>query len=338
MALPVRDQAKYWGIATAVFFFILWWLGDVILPFILGGAIAYCLDPIADRFERMGMPRLAATIVITLIAVLVFALLALLVIPTLVNQITQLFETAPQMFASFQAFLAERFPTLLDEGGPVREALASVGETIRQRGGELLNGVIGSLSGIVNVLVLFVIVPVVTFYLLLDWDRMVARIDALLPRDHAPTIRQLGREVDNTLAAFIRGQGTVMLILGAFYAIGRVLVGLKVGLVIGGAGGLMSPLSDTDYNADLARDLGLPLVVVAANRLGVINDTLQTIITAEAKGLPIAGVVLNDVSPEGDESRQSNAAELTKRLTPRLLGCVPWDSGFDRKIDWRALK
>ncbi len=240
MALPVRDQAKYWGIATMVFLFILWWLGDVILPFILGGAIAYCLDPIADRFERMGMPRLAATIVITLIAVLAFALLALLVIPTLVSQITQLFDTAPQMFASFQAFLAERFPTLLDEGGPVRKALASVGETIRQRGGELLNGVIGSLSGLVNVLVLFVIVPVVTFYLLLDWDRMVRRIDALLPRDHAPTIRRLGREVDNTLAAFIRGQGTVMLILGAFYAIGLMLVGLRFGLVIGFSAGLMS--------------------------------------------------------------------------------------------------
>ena len=89
-------------------------------------------------------------------------------------------------------------------------------------------------------LVLFVIVPVVTFYLLLDWDRMVGRIDALLPRDHAPAIRKLGREVDATLAAFIRGQGTVMLILGTFYAIGLMVVGLRFGLVIGFSAGLMS--------------------------------------------------------------------------------------------------
>lgn len=240
MALPMREQAKYWGVATAVFLFVLWWLGDVILPFILGGAIAYCLDPIADRLERMGLPRLAATVVITLVAILSFTVLALLVIPTLVSQATQLFNTAPAMLSSFQAFLTERFPSIMDEGGPVQSALQTAGETIRERGGALLNGVIGSLSGLVNVLVLFVIVPVVTFYLLLDWDRMVARIDNLLPRDHAGTIRRLAREVDGTLAAFIRGQGTVMLILGAFYAIALMLVGLRFGLVIGFAAGLMS--------------------------------------------------------------------------------------------------
>ena len=240
MALPMRAQAKYWGIATAVFLFVLWWLGDVILPFILGGAIAYCLDPIADRLERLGLPRLAATIVITLVAILAFVILALLVIPTLVSQTTQLFNSAPAMFTAFQAFLTERFPSIMDEGGPVQSALQSLGETIRERGGALLNGVIGSLSGLVNVMVLFVIVPVVTFYLLLDWDHMLARIDALLPRDHAPTIRRLAREVDQTLAAFIRGQGTVMLILGAFYAIALMLVGLRFGLVIGFSAGLMS--------------------------------------------------------------------------------------------------
>lgn len=108
-------------------------------------------------------------------------------------------------------------------------------------------------------------------------------------------------------------------------------------VLVEGAGGLMSPLSDADYNADLATDLGLPLVVVAANRLGVINDTLQTVLTAEAKALQVAGVVLNDVSPEGDESRQSNANELADRLGPPLLGCVPWSGGFDRPIDWQAL-
>lgn len=108
-------------------------------------------------------------------------------------------------------------------------------------------------------------------------------------------------------------------------------------VLVEGAGGLMSPLSDVDYNADLARDLGLPLVVVAANRLGVINDTLQTVITAEAKGLRVAGVVLNDVSPDGDASRASNAAELAERLTPPLLGCVNWGGDFDRPIDWRAM-
>lgn len=115
-------------------------------------------------------------------------------------------------------------------------------------------------------------------------------------------------------------------------------------VLVEGAGGLMSPLSDDDYNADLAIDLGLPLVVVAANRLGVINDTLQTVITAgvidslrPGRELQVAGVILNDVACEGDQSRASNAAELTERLGPPLLGCVPWGGGFDRSIDWCEL-
>ncbi len=107
-------------------------------------------------------------------------------------------------------------------------------------------------------------------------------------------------------------------------------------VLVEGAGGLMSPLSDDDYNADLARDLGLPLVVVAANRLGVINDVMQTLITAESKGLRVAGVVLNETSATGDASRATNAAELTQRMTARLSGCVKWGGGFDRPIDWRT--
>jgi predicted PurR-regulated permease PerM len=100
--------------------------------------------------------------------------------------------------------------------------------------------VLASVSGLVNIIVLFVIVPVVAFYLLYDWDNMVAKIDALLPRDHAPTIRQLAREVDRTMAGFVRGQGTVCLILGAFYAIALALVGLNFGLIVGAIAGALT--------------------------------------------------------------------------------------------------
>jgi predicted PurR-regulated permease PerM len=93
---------------------------------------------------------------------------------------------------------------------------------------------------LVNVIVLIVIVPVVTFYLLLDWDRMVARIDALLPRDHAPTIRHLASEIDHTLSSFVRGQGVVCLILGTYYAIALALVGLQFGLVVGFVAGALT--------------------------------------------------------------------------------------------------
>jgi predicted PurR-regulated permease PerM len=86
MALPVKDQMKYWGITTAIFMIVLWYLGDVILPFILGGAIAYFLDPVADKLERLGCSRVVATTIITLVALVIFVLMVLLVVPTLINQ------------------------------------------------------------------------------------------------------------------------------------------------------------------------------------------------------------------------------------------------------------
>ncbi|WP_108482607.1 AI-2E family transporter [Oceaniglobus ichthyenteri] len=240
MALPVHQQVKYWGIATAVFLILLWWLGDVILPFVLGGAIAYMLDPIADRLQRWGMSRVWATVVITIVGLLFFVVLALAVIPTLVNQAAGLVESAPKIANNLQTFLTERFPSIMDEGSVVRRSLVSIGETIQSRGGEVMNGLLSSVSGIVNVLVLFVIVPVVAFYLLLDWDNMIAKIDKLIPRDHVATVRQIARDIDATLAGFIRGQGTVCLILGVYYAGALALVGLNFGLVIGAIAGFLT--------------------------------------------------------------------------------------------------
>ncbi|KAF0675435.1 AI-2E family transporter [Profundibacterium mesophilum] len=240
MTLLVREQVKYWGLAAAVLFVLLWLLGDVILPFLLGGAIAYMLDPIADALERVGFGRIWATAVITIFALLLFVALALLVLPTLVNQAASLIESAPQQIQTFQRFVSERYPDLLEADSTLRRSLVGLGETIQSRGGELINGLLASVSGLVNTLLLFVIVPVVAFYLLLDWDNMVARIDGLLPRDHAPTIRQIAREIDTTLASFIRGQGTVCLILGTFYAVALMLMGLQFGIVVGALAGALT--------------------------------------------------------------------------------------------------
>lgn len=240
MALPVRDQLKYWGIAAAVFFVVLWSLGNVILPFVLGAAIAYFLDPVADRMERLGASRAVAVGLITFVAILLFVILSLLIIPMLISQTAQLIEAIPQIVSNLQAFLTERFPDLGDANSTIRRSLATVGATIESRGGELLDTVLASFSGIVNAIVLFVLVPIVAFYLLYDWDRMLERIDLLLPRDHAPVIRQLAGEIDRTMAAFVRGQGSVCLVLGLYYAIALMAVGLNFGLVVGFVAGALT--------------------------------------------------------------------------------------------------
>lgn len=240
MALPVRDQITYWGIAAAGFFVLLWYLGDVILPFVLGGAIAYCLDPIADWFERLGLSRMTATILITLLAVVLFILLALLVIPTLIAQTLNLVQVAPQIIETVQGWLTERFPELLDAESTLRKSLQDIAATIQSRGVQVVETLLSSAMSLVNVVVLIVLVPVVTFYLLLDWDNLVAKVDSLLPRDHAPAVRQIAVDIDRTLASFIRGQGTVCLILGTYYAAALMLTGLQFGLVVGFVAGLIT--------------------------------------------------------------------------------------------------
>ena len=240
MAYPIQQQAKYWGVATAAFLIVLWYLGDVILPFVLGGAVAYFLDPVADRLEAWGLSRIMATVTITLVAIFIFIITILLVIPTLVEQTGQLINTAPDLFTRLQAWLTTKFPQLMDADSMIRHQLLAIGETIQSKGGDLINSVVSSAMSLVNVMVLIVVVPVVTFYLLLDWDNMVAKIDDLLPRDHAPVVRELAGQIDNTLASFIRGQGTVCLVLGSYYAISLMLVGLNFGLVVGFIAGLIT--------------------------------------------------------------------------------------------------
>ncbi|MFM2356120.1 MAG: hypothetical protein RLZZ528_1856, partial [Pseudomonadota bacterium] len=240
MALPVRQQALYWGIAAAVFFVLLWGLGSVMLPFLVGGAIAYFLDPVADRLERMGLSRTAATSLISVIALLVFVLLALLVIPMLVRQATQLVNSAPAIIAELQGFLTTKFPDLMDAESTVRDTLNALGRTIQSRGAELVSGLLSSARSVINAVVFIVVVPVVAFYLLLDWDPMIARIDSWLPRDHAPVIRQIGRDIDRVLAGFVRGQVSVCLILGTFYAVALMVAGLQFGLVVGAIAGLIT--------------------------------------------------------------------------------------------------
>jgi len=259
MGLPVQQQLKYWGISTAVFLILLWYLGNVILPFVLGGAIAYFLDPVADRLEAAGCTRALATTIITVCALLVFILMALLIIPTLVQQAIALVNTAPKLFTDLQEFLTEKIPSLMDADSTLRRSLVGLGETIQARGGAFLNGILNSALSLINVVVLLIIVPVVAFYLLLDWDRMVARIDSLLPRDHAPVVRQLASEIDQTLASFIRGQGTVCLILGTFYAGSLMFIGLQYGLVAGFIAGLLTfiPYVGALVGGALAMGLGI---------------------------------------------------------------------------------
>lgn len=240
MALSAQKQTIYWGAAAALFLFLLWYLGDVLLPFIVGGAIAYFLDPLADRLERSGASRAVATTLIMLFGTLLVILAVLLVIPLLIQQTLALISFAPSLFNELRDYLTGRFPDLMNEDSTLRQSLNSISELIRSKGGTLFQQLVGSVTGVINAVVFVIVVPVVAFYLLLDWDRMTAKVDSFIPRDHVYVVRKLAREVDDTLASFVRGQLTVCAILGTLYAIALMIVGLNFGFVVGAIAGLVS--------------------------------------------------------------------------------------------------
>ncbi|WP_022706714.1 AI-2E family transporter [Paracoccus sp. PARArs4] len=233
MGVPVRKQIIWWGLAAAILLISMWLLGQAILPFMIGAGVAYLLDPVADRLERMGLSRTMSVVVITFVVVLVAVALILLILPLLIRQATALIQTAPEMLGQGRAFVESRFPGMIPTDAGLQETLTELQAALGEQAGNVASKVLGSVRGILGTISILVIVPVVSFYLLLDWDRMVARIDELLPREHAGTIRRLASEIDDALSGFLRGQATVILILGTWYALALMFVGLPFGFFIG---------------------------------------------------------------------------------------------------------
>ena len=259
MAVSAGAQMRFWGIGMAVFAALMWFLGGTLLPYIAGAAIAYLLDPLADALERRGMSRAWATALIVIGALLAFVLAMVLVVPALAHQIEALVDAIPALIEAAQGVLDRRFPDLLAAGSSLRVALASMEETIRKGGLAVLNTLLASSMKVIDFLMVLVITPVVAFYLLLDWDKMVARIDGWLPRQHADEIRDLARQIDAVLAGFVRGQLSVCAILGAFYAVALTLIGLPFGFLVGILAGLISFIPFVGAFVGGALSLGIAL-------------------------------------------------------------------------------
>jgi phosphoribosylaminoimidazole-succinocarboxamide synthase len=230
------------AIATLVLFGLLFhWLGAVLTPFLLGAVLAYILDPLVDRLERLKFSRTLGTALVLALGVLVVAGVALLLIPVLAEQAAQIAQRVPRYMAWAQDTVVPWLEGLgipLDHDSLKRLAVQQA-DTAKQAATTVLPWLGGQLGSLLALLANLLIVPVVTFYLLRDWDAMVNRIDALIPRRwHAATVT-LAREIDAVLAEFLRGQLTVMLVMGGFYAAGLSLAGLDFALPIGLLAGLL---------------------------------------------------------------------------------------------------
>lgn len=239
--LIVLNRSVLIGAAVGVLgLIVLWQVGGVLMPFVLGAAIAYFLDPLADRLQRLGLSRIWATAIIALVALSVLIAVGLILLPMAIGQLTQMVERAPATLRDAFAALNERFPELMEDGGFVTQTLTEMSERFRQAALQLLSGTLRSVVNVLGMVFVAVVTPTVAIYLLHDWDRLVAAVDRRLPPAQAGTIRRIAAEIDDVLGGFVRGQLIVGAMLATFYSVVLMALGLNYALVIALMSGVLN--------------------------------------------------------------------------------------------------
>ncbi len=231
--LNMRDIL--WLCAVAFIFYLFYALASIMLPFVAGFILAYLLDPLVDRLEAHGLPRLAATSLIMAVFIAVLISGAVFALPAMAVQILLLADVLPQYadkahdWAAGFSLSGQSTKMIENVSNDALAAIFMIGQGLLLR----------SLS-FLNVLALIVIMPIVAFYMLNDWDKMLAHINRHLPANKAVMIRHIASATDEVLTGFLRGQAIVCLILALFYAVGLWLIGLEGGIVAGLLAGFIS--------------------------------------------------------------------------------------------------
>lgn len=260
-----RRQFRFWLIVAALFAAFVYVFSDILLPFVAGMVLAYFLDPVADRLQRLGMSRFMATVLILIGFVIVLTLALIILIPLLATQLSDFISRLPSYLSRLQGLITEIDPSWLEQRFGINA------DSLRDGLNSLLSSSVGFLTTIMqsiwdsglalfNIAGLFVVTPVVAFYMLLDWDRMVAKVDSWVPRDHVETVREIAADINLATAGFVRGQGTLCLILGVMYAIGLTAVGLNFGILIGLFAGLISFIPYVGSLVGLVLSIGVAIV------------------------------------------------------------------------------
>lgn len=249
-------QVLPWVLIAATVAASLYLFSGVMMPFAAGIALGYLLDPLATRLERLGMNRLAAALIILAAFVVILSVLLLIFVPILGRQFTALAGSLPQLIAKLQSLAssggdritASWVGELLTKMGVTAQTGASdLQQTIQDSLGDaarwamtFLKSLLTGGAALIGILSLVVVTPVVAFYILVDWKRMIATLDGLVPLNHREEVRYLARDIDRALAGFLRGQSLVCIFLGLWYGVGLSLIGLNFGFLIGITAGVLS--------------------------------------------------------------------------------------------------
>lgn len=243
-----RPQVMFWlGLLAALCLF-LYLLNDILLPFVIGFALAYFLDPVADRLEGWGLPRGLSALIVLFAFLLLLLTIGLAFWPILASQASGFLKNLPELVDKAVNTLLPWVKEIMtrvssvtgDVNGQQGAAVASLANKAGQWTLDLLTGVLDRGLALFNLIGLLFVTPVVAFFLLRDWDIIVAKIDSWLPRRHAPFVRARAREIDEVLSGYLRGQALVSIILAIMYAIGWSLIGLKYSLLLAVVGGVLA--------------------------------------------------------------------------------------------------
>ncbi|HEV2898681.1 MAG TPA: AI-2E family transporter [Pseudaminobacter sp.] len=264
-AAAFRRQIRFWIITAVILAIFVYLFSDILLPFVAGMVLAYFLDPVADRLQRLGLSRVMATIIILIAFLIVLVLALVILIPVLASQLSDFIVKLPEYLSRFQALVTSYDPNWLEQrfgldAGSLQEGLNSLLTSGMGLVTTVFQSIWNSGVAIFSIAGLFIVTPVVAFYMLLDWDRMVATVDSWVPRDHVETVRQIATDINTATAGFVRGQGTLCLILGAMYAFGLTLTGLSFGILIGLFAGLISFIPYVGSLVGLVLSVGLAFV------------------------------------------------------------------------------
>lgn len=233
-----------WLIAIALTGWVMYLLAPILTPFVAAALLAYVGDPLADRLQKLKMPRTVAVVAVFVLTFLTLGFLILLILPLIRNQVGALIDALPAIGAQVEQvwlpWVVETFDIELDKDVGIGPFLARYSEMAGNWGGKVLLGVAESGGALAAAVISLFLVPILTFYMLRDWDLIVARVGALVPLSQRDTVFGLARDADDMLGAFLRGQVMVMMALAVIYSLGLGLVGLKFAVAIGVVAGLVS--------------------------------------------------------------------------------------------------
>ncbi len=260
-----RRQIRFWLITAALIVLFLYIFSSILLPFAAGMVLAYFLDPVADRLERVGLSRTAATLLILIGFVIILTIGLVVLVPVLVSQLSDFLAKLPDYLTRLQTLITNFDPQWLEQrfgvdANSLREGLNSLLTTGVGFFTTIFQSIWSSGVALFSIAGLFIVTPVVAFYMLLDWDRMVAAIDSWVPRDYVETVRTLATDINAATAGFVRGQGTLCLVLGLMYAFGLTITGLNFGILIGLFAGLISFIPYVGSMVGLVLSVGVAFV------------------------------------------------------------------------------